>query len=453
MKHFSLVLVLVATLGLHSSASAADRKAGLARVVITPKEPLMMSGYASRDKPSEGVENDLYLKVLALEDARGHRAVLVTSDLIGFKAAIAEPICERIMADTGLKRADILLNSSHTHTGPTPTLPEPGVDPAKDTPNQVYTRWLMDQVVQAAGKALAHMEPARLDRGLGSVNFPINRREFTAQGVILGFNPRGPVDRSVPVLRVAGANGELRAVLYGAACHNTTLGGRDYKLSGDFAGFSQEFIEQAHPGVQAMFLQGCGGDANPHPKGTYDIAREHGAELGREVERVLKTKLTPVKGHLRTAFDHAEVPLAPVPPRKEIEAMINAKGQSWRSWVAGQMLEALNEGKNLPTTYRAPLGVWQFGDDLTLVAMSGEVVVDYVFMIEKALGPLNLWISAYCNDVYGYLPSARVLEEGGYETRGLYSGGIGFISPEAEKIVTAKVKELAIKAGRKLPQP
>jgi len=113
------------------------------------------------------------------------------------------------------------------------------------------------------------------------------------------------------------------------------------------------------------------------------------------------------------------------------------------------MLERLNRGEKLPTEYTCPLAVWQFGDDLTLVALSGEVVVDYVRLIEEAIGPNKLWVSAYNHDVFGYLPSARVLREGGYETRGLYSGGIGLFAPEGEQVVVDQVKRLAAEAGRK----
>lgn len=363
-----------------------DWKVGLASIVITPKEPVMMSGYASRNKPSEGVENNLYLKVLALEDRDGHRGVIITSDLIGFRASIAETLCEKISSRTGLKRGQILINSSHTHTGPTPALPAPGEPPAKDTPNIVYTRWLLEETTAAVEKALGKMEPATLAWSVGLVNFPMNRREFTEKGVILGVNPRGPVDRSVPVLRVSGADGKARAILFGAACHNTTLGGRDYKLSGDFAGYAQEFVEKEISGVQAMFMQGCAGDANPYPKGTYDIAREHGAELGREVLRVLGARLQPVHGPLNTGFDHVDIPLAAAPTKEEIQAQINQKPPGGKAYALGQMLEALGKEEKLPTSYRAPLAAWQFGNDLTLVALSGEVVVDYVFLIEKAIG-------------------------------------------------------------------
>ena len=87
------------------------------------------------------------------------------------------------------------------------------------------------------------------------------------------------------------------------------------------------------------------------------------------------------------------------------------------------------------------------GSDLTLIGLSGEVVVDYVSMIEKALGPNQLWIAAYCNDVYGYLPSARVIAEGGYETRGLYSGGAGFF--DLTKIRETGVRLLAAGVSKK----
>ncbi|MCB1078096.1 MAG: hypothetical protein KDM64_09750, partial [Verrucomicrobiae bacterium] len=124
-----------------------------------------------------------------------------------------------------------------------------------------------------------------------------------------------------------------------------------------------------------------------------------------------------------------------------------------RGFVASEVERRLAAGETIPPNYSAPFAVWQFGSSLTLVGLSGEVVVDYVPRLERELGPTRLWIAAYCNDVYGYLPSARVLREGGYETRGLYAGGIGFFSPEAEDVVAETVRQLAKEAGRTLPQP
>jgi len=115
------------------------------------------------------------------------------------------------------------------------------------------------------------------------------------------------------------------------------------------------------------------------------------------------------------------------------------------------MVAKLDRGEELASTYSSPVAVWQFGGDLTLVALSGEVVVDYVPLVEQAIGPLQLWIAAYCNDVFGYFPSARILKEGGYECRGLYTTE-GFFAPSAQDALVAKVRDLALRAGRKPTQ-
>ena len=451
------LLALSLLLAFHPAAHA-EWKAGFAAATITPADPVLLSGYASRTAPSDAVLDDLHAKAMALEDDDGQRAVVITADLIGFRAEFGEGICERITAAIRIPRERILLNASHIHSGPSVMLDKVAHDTVTEEQAAkliAYTRKFQDQCVALASEALAQLKPARLSWGSGVVNFPMNRREFTARGVILGVNPRGPVDRGVPVLRVETPDGKLVAVLFGAACHNTTFGSKDNQVSGDYAGFAQAHVEKEFPGVQAMFVIGLAGDANPYPNSHNDpakrpaveIAKQHGAELGREVVRVLGTKLKPVNGPLRTAYAMAELPLQ-APPSGEELAKTVAKSGSWQKWAAVQMLTAQNNGEKLPTHFSAPVEVWQFGQDLTWVGLSGEVVVDYAALIERAIGPLNLWLSGYCNDVFGYIPSARVLGEGGYETRGLYSRGFGFFAPEAEKVLVEKVAELAAKVGR-----
>lgn len=433
-----------------ASARAEDApwKVGLARVKITPDEPVRMSGYSSRTGLSQGVALDLYAKALAIEDPQGNRGVIVTSDLIGFDAEFAEPTCRRISEMTGLSPERILLNSSHTHTGPTLGLDEKSLElpPGQAQATVRFTRLLQDRLVKVVTQSLEDLRPATLSWGTGVAAFVMNRREVTDKGVILGVNPRGLVDRSVPVLRIHGLDGTLRGVLFGTACHNTTLTDKHLEISADFAGYAQARIEQTHEGVQAMFLQGCAGDANPFPRGSEEIARIHGQALGDEVSRVLKMNLKPVAGPLRTLMKSTELPLAPPPSKEQLEAM--ARRGSWQGFVASKIQEIQERGKTLPSKYVAPIAVWQFGQDLTLVALPGEVVVDYVALLESALGPQRLWIAAYSNDVFGYLPSAKLIKEGGYETRGLYAGGVGFFSPKVQDEVLSAVRELAQKAGR-----
>jgi hypothetical protein len=423
-------------------------RVGLAAIKITPETPIRMAGYASRDKPSEGVLLDLHAKAMLIEDSRGERGLLITADVIGFNAKVAETVCRKIMTETNLQRRQIMLNPSHTHTGPVIGVPGATSYDLKGEDKQrvhQYATRLSDCLSQIAVEAIADVKPAKVSWGVGVTGIVMNRREFTERGVRLGFNPRGYVDRSVPVLRVDSPEGKPRAILFGCACHNTTLTGQHFVLSGDYAGFAQEYIEKQHPDVQAMFMIGCGGSANPYPRGTVEAAQVNGRSLGAEVCRVISEPLTPVRGPLRVELDLAELPLEPVPPLTELEVM--ARGPSYIAYNARQMVEAKKNGQSLPTSYSAPFAVWQFGDDLTLVAIPGEVVNGYVPLVESALGPRKLWVAGYANDCFGYLPTAKVLEEGGYETRCLYTEP-GFFSPDVEEVVIAKIKELAVKAGR-----
>lgn len=446
----ALSLLVVSSGSSRAGETVPPWKVGFARVVITPDEPVRMSGYASRRKPSEGVAHDLYAKAIAFQDTTGKQGLLITTDLIGFRAAVAEAVCASICETTGLDRAQILLNSSHTHTGPTLSLDAESLSfpPEQAEATVRYTKKLKEKLVVLAESVLADLQPAKLSRGVGLARFVMNRREFVDGDVRLGFNPRGHVDRSVPVLRIDRPDGSLRGVLFGAACHNTTLGGDSYDISGDFAGYAQSVIEKEHPAAVALFMQGCAGDANPYPRGTEAIARRHGDELGNEVLRVLGEDLIPVEGPLTTLLEPVRLPLQAKLSREEIEAIAEGRG-GWRGFVTGQMLKALEEDGALPAFYETPVAVWQFGDDLTLVALPGEVVVDFVRLIEDAIGPRRLWLAAYSNDVFGYIPSARVLEQGGYETRGLYSGSVGLFRPAAESALVEKVRDLAQQAGRK----
>jgi len=266
--------------------------------------------------------------------------------------------------------------------------------------------------------------------------------------VILGVNPRGPADRCVPVLRVEDETGKLTAVLFGCACHNTTLGPSNYAICGDYAGFAQATIEQRQPGVIALFAIGCGGDANPYPRNTMEAAKQNGKDLGDEVCRVLESK----KAHTDHRPAHHRLR-----SRRSADEKCDPRGtrqtRRKKSRLAnGQRQNHARHARSRPSTphhLRAPVALWQFGQSLTIVAMSGEVVVDYVHSVEKAIGPLNLWPMGYGNDYFGYLPSARVLEEGGYETRGLNSGQ-GWFSPAAEARWSAS-KRTSNESSKPLP--
>lgn len=439
-------------------AEVAEWQVGLARVTITPEQPVVLLGYGDRTGPFVSVAEDIFAKALALEDGHGRRAVIVTADLVGFQAAVVtDEVCRRIKKRTGLERGQLLFNASHTHTGPLVSLdPDPAANSAAHgplTPADVrttvaYTRQLQDKLVRLVLDALGQMQPARLAWGTGEVGFPMNRRLRRGDRVVMNENPQGPTDRSVPVLRVEAADGALRAVLFGCACHNTTLTGQHNVIAGDYAGWAQKEIEQRHPAAQAMFLSGCGGDANPYPRGSMELAQEHGVTLAREVLRVLQTDLRPVRGRLVTEFATVRLPLQRL-SRTELEE--RAKLRSAEAVMARHMIGVLERGESLPRFYRAAFAVWKFGGDLTLVALPGEPVADYAALIRQRLGSGPLWVAGYNNDCFGYLPTAEIVREGGHEAIGVtlwiwgrnLSRNAGFFAPEAEQVVLDTVGKLA----------
>jgi neutral ceramidase len=422
----------------------ADWRIGLAKAKITPEEPIPLAGYAHRTGCSEGVASDLFLKAMAFEDSDGTRALLITADVIGFADDEANEISRRIGEKTGLAREAILLNGSHTHSGPIPIGRRADWRPEAKEVVERYVEQLVDVAASTAIEALSEMRPARLSWGVGVAKFVMNRREFTDKGVKLGCNPRGPADRSVPVLRVDGEDGELRAVLFGAAGHNVTNDNNWLMIDGDYAGYAQTRVEEQRPGAQAMFMLGCAGDANIFSRGSNELAREHGHTLGAEVLRVLDGDLRPVRGPLRTALERVDLPLRVFESREEIEKMADG-APKYLKFFTDHALKMLDRGESLPTHFNAPFAMWQFGDDLTLLGLSGETLIDYALLAEQTIGPLRLWVAGYCNSLFGYLPSPHVLEEGGYETRGLYVD-VGLFSPETYGVVGGTIERLARKA-------
>ena len=273
----------------------------------------------------------------------------------------------------------------------------------------------------------------------------MNRRQVTPQGIINGRNPDGPVDHNVPALAVIAPNGQLRAVVFGYACHNTTLS--YYKWCGDYAGFAQIDIEKAHPGAVAMFWIGCGADANPLPRGTVELAKKYGKQLAATVEGVVTGAMKPITGTF--AARYATLPLAfdHQPTRPELEADLLDKKNHTKRQRAERFLKVLDGGDKLPSEYSAyPVQVWRLGAGPLWVALGGEVVVDYDLRLSKELArPRPVWMAGYANDVMAYIPSERVLQEGGYEgdTSMIPYGQPGRWAPGLEAKIVDKVHDLA----------
>lgn len=408
------------------ASAGAGWKAGAAAVDLTPQDSVWMGGYAGRNHGSQGVALKIFAKALAIEDSAGARFVIVTLDLVSVPRYLRETLAQRVKAEYGLPSEALLLNASHTHAGPELRLAKErtpyAMPPAMWNRLLAYRAEVEEKIFAVIGQALAARAPATLSFVRARAGFAMNRR-LPMPGGVFANRPHadGPVDHEVPVLHVTGADGKTKALLFGYACHNTTVG--SYQLSGDYAGHAQYYLQKDYPGATALFLQGCGGDQNPYPRQTMvagykdeDLANQHGRTLATAVSAALATRPKPLSGPLRSALSHVDLPYRYLTPA-ELDAALRGSNSELKARAQAQVKK--QELGPLPKAYPNPVQALRIGDDFVLVAIGQEVVVDYSLRLKRELqGVGAVWVAGYSNDVAGYLGSRRVLQEGGYEGGG-----------------------------------
>jgi hypothetical protein len=423
-----------------SARAAQSWRAGTATIDITPDRSLWMAGFAARTEPSQGVGLPLHAKALALKADSQRTAVLVTADLLGVTARMTDRVASLVERRHQLRRQDVLFNASHTHCGP--VVDEQlsvayGLTPAQLTDIRAYTTQLEDKLASLIGDAVSRLAPARLSYARETADFAANRRT--------SYLPLGPVDHTVHVLRVDDSGGDVKAVVFSYACHNTTLPATVVQYHGDYAGVAQAALEERHRGTTALFVAGCGADANPMPRGTMELVNAHGATLADAVDRALKSP-SPVAASLRTAYGTVDLPFADEETRTRWHSQLKID-PIYLERHAAVMKQLIDRDGRLPIAQRDPVQVWQFGsgpDGFTLVALGGEVVVDYALRLAREYPGRRMWVAGYSNDVFGYVPSLRVLREGGYEGGDamIYYTRPGPFNERVEELIVGKAHQL-----------
>ncbi|RIK78457.1 MAG: dehydrogenase [Planctomycetota bacterium] len=381
---------------------------GVARVDVTPGYPVRLHGFGGRRAESEGVTQRIWAKALALGSDQEQPAILLAVDNLGMRESMIDEVARRLHEKAGVRRERIVATFTHTHTAPkvngsADTIFSSPIPPEHQAHIDRYTQELTDALEQAALAALADRKPATLSWAVGNVGFAKNRR-----------TAGGPVDHDLPILVVkSAADDAIRAIYATYACHCVTLS--DNKISGDWAGYAQEAIERTHPGVTALISIGCGSDSNPDSGVTGSntaAAADQGDQIRAEVDRLLAGTLKPVTGSLSAVLSHIDLPLAEAPTRDQLEE--RAKQEGAEGYNARYQLARLDRGEALVDKLHYPVQTLAFGDSLVMVFLAGEVCVDYSLRLKQELDASRLWLHGYSNDFCAYIPSERLLKEGGY---------------------------------------
>ena len=444
MKRFSIILILLFLL-IVNIAHAVEIKAGAARISITPTTPMWLNGYAGREAPATEGIHEIWAKALVIEENKNSRVIFVTTDLLGLSHEVVEAVYKALAAKYGINRSQLIMNASHTHSGP---VVWPCLDVIHDfnLTDQgtvaAYSHTLTDKIIKVVVDAMSKLEPAKLYSGHGTAGFAINRRNLR------DHNNNGSTDHDVPVLKVATPAGKMLAVLFGYACHNTTLVDDNHLFNGDYAGFAQIEIEKNNPGAVALFLMGCGGDQNPEPRGTVALATKYGKELSDAVQTAMTGAMKSVNAPVRTSYVNTDLNFGPFDLAMYQKDITGDNKYFQRR--AKLMLEAYNKGWDV-SKFHYPIQAVRFGSDLTVLALSGEVVVDYSLKAKKEFAGENLFVAGYCNETTCYIPSKRVLKEGGYEADEsmVYYGLPGPFADNVEERIFKAIRQVLKSSGVK----
>jgi neutral ceramidase len=435
MKIFLLIISLVFFC---SPLPAQVLRAGYAKADITPTEPVFMGGYNLREAPSDGIHgNDrLYVRALVFEQG-GTRVAFVEADIIGIRGH--DVWRQKISEATGIPVPNILLGDVHNHAAPSG-------NPKGESP---WLRQFEKALIAACRDADSRLQPARLVAGIGHSRIAMNRRQVRAAdtesaftfdenyrsqsfgksktdkpvqirefaGVVrLGANPGGPIDDAVQIVRIDTVSGKPLAVMIHYACHGTSLGGRNSKISGEWMGRMQDYIENQFPGVGAIYLQGAAGDINPRVVGGLDGYQDNikttwalGEEIGREVARVYRS-LSPLDA-------------------KEARIQIETK----EILLPRQYRELYDDFAN--SVVKAPSTAVRIGD-LMWIAFPGEMFHAIGKQVKAAAPVSNAHIMGYTNGSIGYFPEQKAYAEGGYEVASTH------LDPASERIYLRQIAEL-----------
>lgn len=409
---------------------------GLAKDDITPSNSIFMDGFAVREGPSMGIADPLYVKAAAFKS--GESVFLLFSfDAIGLPEKIANSIKTALSKELHINRSHIMLCATHTHSAPVAGI-------LKDLKvDKNYWNRVKGIAVRTGASALSSFKPVKLDVVNGETMIGINRRQITDNGIIIGENPNGYVDRMVRVIRIYGADDVLMGLIVHASCHPVNLGGKNRYISADYPGQLYMHIKENNPNVTVLFLNGGAGDVNPRfnkSESPEEALKRNGMAISEEVLRIVNAPFTEkdYKPVLSVYYKRLQVPLKELPSLKylhsqaetylekynkasdDVERYINKRFCNWYK----KAIKDRDKVNNHPYI-NVPLQIFLLCEGVVLVGLPFEVfssttrkIVD--LLCELGFDRNSVFVCGYSNGAYSYLAPSTALLEGGYEAEESY---------------------------------
>lgn len=417
-------------------------RAGTAIRRITPPISGAMGGFGFRKHGSEGIRDDLYVRCLWLEH-NDQRLLIIAFDLAAVSCNTVREWKEEISLLYGLKPNEVLINLSHTHSGPLV------IERFYNTNMDVaYMSLLRSRLLEAVAEASYLEDGCSMAYGRREIQFGICRRRPDGQGgVKWAPYPDGYVDRDLPVLQVSDRLGNPLCVLFCAAAHPSLYA--DYLISADYPGVACRLVEQALGGrVMSIFLQGSAGDTKVNvnvdmTNGTWTRAssltvQRAGRILADGVLQVLSEDMRPVYPSLSCNLAMVQLPVALPDDAQAYYAKMRISGIGHSQVWADYHMARLRRGEHIANTIACPLHGIRLAADIYILAVGGELTGGLAQVLRRGLQLPDLIMLGYSNGAVGYLPNAAMLAEGGYEPeRSVYQGTVlpAPFTPEIDEVL------------------
>lgn len=440
-------------------------KFAIAKEEITPQQPVFMHGFGDRTRKSEGVLDPVYMTATLLQANRS--LLIVALDAMGADRSFIVGIKDELKREFGLAHEEVMINFSHTHhsvflTGLDPELRRGGYSMGQSywandeseldyTTDETYYIRIRDILLRMVKACYDNLAEGTLLIARGSSDFAVSRRLPDGSGGILRMPYyEGEIDKDLFVLKLVDRADNIRGILYCYGCHTTAMGGDNYKIGNDFVSSASALLERTYPGAVAAFLQGCAGELKARSgtaNGKFiscgeEQLRQLGEELAREIialmehgsfsvvrckfkaalrDPLLYTERTPASFYRTIADDQRELDFCRASARRTITAIGNGTIKD-----------------------RIPhyISIWQLDEQLTLIAMEGEVTTEYALKLKRLFGNGSMVVLGYTNGVLSYIPTRKVIHEGSYEAECNYFFGLhGPFVPEIEDIIIGQVAD------------
>ena len=415
---------LAASISGFAEADKSIAMAGWAEIDITPPMGLVMGGRGLTETTGKKVLDPLMAQVLYMKDAKGSAFVLVSFDLVGISHELSDRIRTDIVHELGVDWNLVVLNTSHTHSGPLMIRSVLAAGGPLRTNEVAYQDALADEILSATRAAAKNLSPVKVETFDGKSHVAMNRRGKNKNGEpAMVPAPDSPIDENLWVLKLTPQDGKAPAVIFSYACHPVIVYGYSgAAISADFPGVARKALrEKLGEKVHTQFVQGFAGDVRPRVLA--DVSKNHfrvskpgdevqaGTELANDILSAMKNKPTELKLNIAAGIDRPLFPKGALPPRKLYEDM-QVKG---KSKVAEYWLQRYDTNQGFSKGDPWSVGLIRLADNQWIVHLAGEPCVEWRAKFSKWLKGKKFVPFGYSQESITYLPTEEMLPEGGYE--------------------------------------